>query len=393
MALNNLTSLSDLVRIAKRVDDKKEILILKIDDVQSKEQVRKRFRNIEELAASLKSEGLQSPIIVSPKNSVGKYVIQKGERRWRAAKLAGFETIEALVNTKSQNRTQETIGELVENIQRDDLTAMEIAHALGKLIDAGYTQADIARSLGKSRAYVSMHVALLKLPECVLKLTENDIVGDADTLGTLRQIYELDPAHCVRFSEQIQEQGGATRNQVREELAKLRKKLEPDPEPDPNTTSGDESAAADVQEGVLSATQEHDDSGPQTGDTSESASDTIGEWDQPISPTSEPSAQQDHKQNPFKETDAPKASTEQAATTEPADAAQQSDEWVKVAADALVISVRVVDEDNQVKTGHLLTDRIAHESTLAWVQLDGQQEPVCVATATIQVQEIGTKHA
>jgi len=96
----------------------------------SKAQVRKRFRNIEELAATLVTEGQQSPIIVSPKGEDGKYVIQKGERRWRACKHADIPTIDIIVNDKNQGELDETAGELIENIQRDDLTPLEIAEAL-----------------------------------------------------------------------------------------------------------------------------------------------------------------------------------------------------------------------------------------------------------------------
>jgi ParB family chromosome partitioning protein len=100
----------------------KRFLPYPVDDVVFKVQVRKRFRNIEELAATLLTEGQQSPIIVFPKNEEGKFVIQKGERRWRACKHAGIETIDLVVNDKVQNNLDETAGELIENIQRDDLT-------------------------------------------------------------------------------------------------------------------------------------------------------------------------------------------------------------------------------------------------------------------------------
>lgn len=77
MALNNLRGLSDLAKAAKGKKGK-EVLTVPVDDVVSKVQVRKRFRNIEELAATMLTEGQQSPIIVFPKNEEGKFVIQKG---------------------------------------------------------------------------------------------------------------------------------------------------------------------------------------------------------------------------------------------------------------------------------------------------------------------------
>src|SRR5699024_994862 len=101
-----------------------------------------RFRNIEELAATILTEGQQSPIIVFPKNREGKFVIQKGERRWRACKYAGIETIDLIVNDKIQDNLDETAGELIENIQRDDLTPVEIAEALNLFIEEGWKQKD-----------------------------------------------------------------------------------------------------------------------------------------------------------------------------------------------------------------------------------------------------------
>lgn len=77
MALNNLKGLSELAKAAKGKKGK-EVLTVPVDDVVSKVQVRKRFRNIEDLAATLLTEGQQSPIIVFPKNEEGKFVIQKG---------------------------------------------------------------------------------------------------------------------------------------------------------------------------------------------------------------------------------------------------------------------------------------------------------------------------
>ena len=149
MALNNLKGLSELAKAAKGKKGK-EVLTVPVDDVVSKVQVRKRFRNIEDLAATLLTEGQQSPIIVFPKNEEGKFVIQKGERRWRACKHAGIETIDLVVNDKVQNNLDETAGELIENIQRDDLTPVEIAEALNLFVEEGWKQKDIADRLGKN---------------------------------------------------------------------------------------------------------------------------------------------------------------------------------------------------------------------------------------------------
>jgi len=177
----------------------KSVLLLPVEDVIAKPQVRRLFIGIDELASSLLTEGQQSPIIVYPANKQGKYLIQKGERRWRACKQAGISHIEAIVNDVPADALEETAGELIENIQRENLTAVEIASALNKFIEAGWKQVDIATRIGKSSKYVSSHLGLLKMPPCVVELYEKRAVNDADTLNILRQIYELDSERCLEL--------------------------------------------------------------------------------------------------------------------------------------------------------------------------------------------------
>ncbi|ALO46367.1 ParB/RepB/Spo0J family partition protein [Pseudohongiella spirulinae] len=180
----------------KATSELKRVLRVSVDEVLPKPQVRKQFRNIDALAESLLVEGQQTPIIVSPRNQAGKYVIQKGERRWRACIQAGISHIDIIVNERQLSELDETAGELIENIQREDLTALEIAHALQKFINEGWKQVDIAKRLGKSSKYVSAYLGLLKLPPCVLQLYEQGICADTDTLNILRQLHELDEKRC-----------------------------------------------------------------------------------------------------------------------------------------------------------------------------------------------------
>lgn len=185
----------------------RKVLTVHVDDLLSKPQVRKEFRNIESLADSLLVEGQQTPVIVSPMNDHGKYVIQKGERRWRACKHAGIPTIDIIINHNQQSELDETAGELIENIQRDDLTPLEIAQALQKFIDRNWKQVDIARRLGKSTKFVSTHLGLLKLPACVMEIYEKGLCGDTDTLNILRQLYEIDAGKCKELCKEAFERG------------------------------------------------------------------------------------------------------------------------------------------------------------------------------------------
>ncbi len=200
------------------------VLNLPVSDVIAKPQVRQFFSGIDELANSLAIEGQQSPIIVYPANSHGKFLIQKGERRWRACQKAGIKYIKAIVNDVPANPLEETAAELIENIQRESLTSLEIGRALSSFIEAGWKQVDIAARIGKSNKYVSMHLGLLNLPQCVADLFEKRAVTDADTLNTLRRIYELDSERCLELCQTGLTQG-LQRQQCRYVLRYLLSKL------------------------------------------------------------------------------------------------------------------------------------------------------------------------
>lgn len=406
MALSNLQSLTNIARMAQNTDGK-QILSVEIGKVVSKAQIRKRFRNIEELAESLKSEGLQSPIIVSPVNVRGEYVIQKGERRWRAAKVAGFTHIDVIVNTRDQSDAQAVMGELVENIQRDNLSSMEVADALGKLVDQGLRQADISRHLGKSRAYVSLHLQLLKLPECVDQLAKTEIVEDGDTLASLRTLYEIDPVRCVKVCEEIQKRNGITRKQAKELVVETRERIaaknaqkeasgqpstdhappdgglkhEPDPPTDSDAAQNAQDHAKPQSDAATTAPLEGHENG-----SSERNSEALSQ--ERRKPGPKPA------ENPFLE----KATERKEPDTSPGQVtvslARMPDDgpWLRVPAERVVISVSVLLADEQTRTGRLLTDRVAKQEGQAWVLFDQESEPECVDTNTIQVQAVGTSH-
>lgn len=119
---------------------------------------------LEELASSIKHIGLVQPITVREDGKgEGKYIIISGERRYRAARLIELETIPAYIRTVDDDQVVEMA--LIENIQREDLNAIEIALTFSKLIDAdGLTQEELATRVGKKRATVANYLRLLKLP-------------------------------------------------------------------------------------------------------------------------------------------------------------------------------------------------------------------------------------
>ncbi|MEW9905981.1 MAG: ParB/RepB/Spo0J family partition protein [Candidatus Symbiodolus clandestinus] len=196
----------------------KQMVSLRVDEVRAKNsQVRQQFSEIEALAHSIVREGQIQPIVVSPKNSEGYYVIQQGERRWRACQLAKVARIEAIINDPKSNELDEVAGELIENIQREALMPLEIAQALQRFVQQGWQQKEIAERLGKNSSFVSTHLSLLKMADCINGLYQANVTRDIETLNNLRQLYELEPDEVREICQMALEQG-ITRQQSREWL-------------------------------------------------------------------------------------------------------------------------------------------------------------------------------
>jgi ParB family chromosome partitioning protein len=134
-------------------------------------QPRTRFKaeSIRELAQSILSHGLLQPLLLRPQGN--KYEIIAGERRFRAAQQAGLEKVPAIVRAIKDYEAAEI--SLIENIQRDDLNAVEEARAYRNLMNNyGYTQERVSEIIGKSRAHVANTMRILALPEEILQMIE-----------------------------------------------------------------------------------------------------------------------------------------------------------------------------------------------------------------------------
>lgn len=142
----------------------KSIVMLDIAKVkEDKMQVRKLFddNKLQELADSIKENGVISPIIVRPNGDL--YQIIAGERRYRASIIAGVETIPAII--RDVDNAQAKNMQLIENLQRQDITAIETANAISSLTNNGVKQEEISKQLGISKASVSKYSAIGKIEE------------------------------------------------------------------------------------------------------------------------------------------------------------------------------------------------------------------------------------
>ena len=169
-------------------EDKKGVTTISISLVEpNKGQPRKDFdrEKIQELADSIKENGLLQPILVTPLENGG-YRIVAGERRWRAARLAGLKEVPVYVRDLSEKQVMQLA--LIENIQRQDLTPIEEAKAYKQLMDKYFmTQQELAKAVGKSRSAIANAVRLLELAEPVQKYLDRGelSVGHAKVLAGL----------------------------------------------------------------------------------------------------------------------------------------------------------------------------------------------------------------
>jgi ParB family chromosome partitioning protein len=184
------------------------------------EQPRTRFaeRALDELAQSITANGIVQPIVVRPKD--GKYEIVAGERRWRASQRAGLRKIPVVVKDVSDDKLLELA--LIENIQRQELNPIEEAKAYRKLIDTiGLTQEQVSERVGRERSLVATSIRLLKLPDDIQKLVEEEKLSAghgrallmSDDSAEQRRIARkvVDEALSVRETERVVKRAGEKR--------------------------------------------------------------------------------------------------------------------------------------------------------------------------------------
>ena len=178
-------------------------LALNISDIKPNiHQPRSYFddNSIKELAASIKEQGLLMPILVKKdKNSINnnRFTIIAGERRWRACKSLKMKTINAIV-IKSTSEKTDALAAIIENVQREDLSVLEEAIAYDKLIkNYKMKHADIAKSTGKSRSYITNLLRILGLNEGVKKLLNEKKISFGHARALLNAPNQLVLAHKV----------------------------------------------------------------------------------------------------------------------------------------------------------------------------------------------------
>ena len=190
---------------------------LRLSEIEpNRDQPRRQFDEeaLAELADSIRKVGLLQPITVRPMANLG-YQIVAGERRWRACRMAGLETVPVIVKEMTDQECAEIA--MIENLQREDLNPVEEAEGYRSLIDRfGLTQEQVAQAVGKSRPAIANALRLLALPEETLSLLADGRI----TAGHARALLAIeDPT--LRKAAAAMAQKGATVREI-EQLGKRR---------------------------------------------------------------------------------------------------------------------------------------------------------------------------
>lgn len=195
------TGLDALFQDNSPIESEKSIITLSVNEVEpNREQPRKEFdeKALAELSKSIEKNGVIQPILVRPVTG-GAYQIVAGERRWRAARMAGLTEVPVVIREMSDEDA--AVFALIENLQREDLNPVEEAEGIRSLIEEfGMTQEEAADRVGKSRTAVTNTLRLLKLPQNILSMVAKGKI----TAGHARALISLeDEGEMLRIANAV----------------------------------------------------------------------------------------------------------------------------------------------------------------------------------------------
>lgn len=218
----------DTIFAENETEESNSSVMLKISEIEpNRSQPRKDFDEnaLSDLAQSISQHGLLQPLLVRPL-PIGGYQIVAGERRYRACRMAGLTEVPVTIRELSDTETMELA--LIENLQREDLSPIEEALGYKALIDEhGFSQEEVATSVGKSRPAIANSLRILKLPDSVLEYVKQDKIS----AGHARALLMLDREEdMLELAELIYKKDLSVRQA--EKLAKKKPEVEEDTQPE-----------------------------------------------------------------------------------------------------------------------------------------------------------------
>lgn len=232
--------LSALISTAPSPQDSEELREIEIDLITpGEQQPRTSFdeAKLQELAQSIRASGIIQPLLVRRRG--GRFELVAGERRWRAAQLAGLSRVPAIVRDIADENLLELA--LIENIQRQELNPIEEANAYKRLIESlGLTQEEVASRVGRDRTFITNYLRILRLPTEIQTLLEQEKL----TFGHARALLGVSDPHLQRrLAQRICKNNWSVR-ETESRIRSLSRKEQPSPAPptqlaDPNVRAAE----------------------------------------------------------------------------------------------------------------------------------------------------------
>lgn len=219
------TAAGGLESINALFDTEAQFAFIPLEMITIKEQVREVFEtadsSLEEMAASIKAQGVLQPILL---REMGEgYELIAGERRYRAAKMVGLTQIPALIRTMTDEQAED--AQLAENIQRLNLSQMETAKKIQKDLDSlGSVQAVLAKH-NKSESWLSKMLSLLNLSEETKRLITENVSADLEVINQVRQVEKVDKAAAKKLVDDLKKTRG--KQSARKQVAAVKDKVKP----------------------------------------------------------------------------------------------------------------------------------------------------------------------
>lgn len=410
--LRNKNNLSEFEAESKR----DQVIMLWPHEIEAPKQVRTKFFNIEQLRATIDSDGQDNPIGVGPKNKNGKYPLLKGGRRYRAALLEPVIQLRAIIKVDAASVPEDKaiLSQIIENDQRDNLLPHEIgrgyrdAQLAAKARGEKLTGRDIAKYVGRREEFVSLHLSIADIPDSLVELIETRVCKDATVLASMRTLYDIDRSIYEVVLAEAKEKQSLERQAVREAIKRAKGIPETPPAPTPALPAADGGAPAQAN-GVIPETASTNDVAKNTASTE--ALPPPGAGAQTESTPGTDGAANDEGTAPVSDEKLVHAQTLPLEnTTEHVNGAVTdildkgaAKKVVHAAPDQLIIFVRVSFEaaakngqkiDVAVKNGQLMTDRVCTDPNKVWVNVvdtNGTATSKLVAADDVQIVSISKR--
>lgn len=222
-----MQKLSDLMQAKQGANLNEFDVIVNLDDIEIREQIRLEFESdghqLTELGKSLRVRQLHAIVIRVNDKGIKPYVLVAGERRVRAARLEGLTELRARVLELTDEEAEE--AQFAENIHHKNFELFEEAKKVQRDIDAGNSVDEVLVKYNKSRAWLSKLLALLNLPEQTKRLVAENVSADVEVINTVKQIEKVNPAKAKALVDDLKETRG--KESARDKVAKVKEEVKP----------------------------------------------------------------------------------------------------------------------------------------------------------------------